>query len=310
MFMFWSKRTILTRRLLKAKVCREYETGCETEENSSTRGNINPTGEINSACCDPGGVITTTTTTTTTMVEELPGSRRDIETNNGDNKRCETTARKTVRFPHACCGGGIDSQDDHDDDEQEVNCNEYNEDFDGRLTRCKELLKSLREYQLEMLLVAIDSCGADLSDCVLVPSINNDLYQSETNDQLDHVRRLRHTQRNIRHLHNPLRHRHTQHSARQRSRCRHCELPHNAPSEDTTEVLDESLSDENQLAHCARTSSLLPSPAHLLSCQIWRWPDLTHSSELKRLPICHSSEDPLYVCCNPYHWSRLCKPGK
>ncbi|EFN82887.1 Mothers against decapentaplegic-like protein 6 [Harpegnathos saltator] len=53
--------------------------------------------------------------------------------------------------------------------------------------------------------------------------------------------------------------------------------------------------------------SSAPSDPHLLCCQIWRWPDLEHSSELKRLPICHSAKDPVYICCNPYHWSRLCK---
>jgi hypothetical protein len=40
---------------------------------------------------------------------------------------------------------------------------------------------------------------------------------------------------------------------------------------------------------------------------------------LKRLPICrhglsggHTADDDfdLYECCNPYHWSKLCKPGK
>jgi hypothetical protein len=49
---------------------------------------------------------------------------------------------------------------------------------------------------------------------------------------------------------------------------------------------------------------------HLLCCQIWRWPDLEHSSDLKRLPVCHSAKDPVYICCNPYHWSRLCTTGK
>lgn len=52
-----------------------------------------------------------------------------------------------------------------------------------------------------------------------------------------------------------------------------------------------------------------PDPA-LLCCQMWRWPDLRHATELKRLPVCRSANDPVYTCVNPYHWSRLCRPGK
>ena len=50
--------------------------------------------------------------------------------------------------------------------------------------------------------------------------------------------------------------------------------------------------------------------AHLLCCQIWRWPDLKNTAELRRTPDCSSATDPIYICCNPYHWSRLCEPGK
>ncbi|CAG9818029.1 unnamed protein product [Phaedon cochleariae] len=48
---------------------------------------------------------------------------------------------------------------------------------------------------------------------------------------------------------------------------------------------------------------------HVLCCQSWRWPDLRQAGELRRLPTCRSACDPVYVCCNPYHWSRLCQPG-
>lgn len=51
------------------------------------------------------------------------------------------------------------------------------------------------------------------------------------------------------------------------------------------------------------------SPAHLICCQTWRWPEVRQASELRRLPSCRSASDPVYVCCNPYHWSRLCQPG-
>jgi hypothetical protein len=90
-----------------------------------------------------------------------------------------------------------------------------------------DLLKRLKESQLEMLLAAIESRGADLSACVLLPR-------------------------------------------------------------DQPPLLD----------------------PRLLCCQLWRWPDLRQAAELKRLPVCRSSKDTVYICCNPYHWSRLCKPGK
>lgn len=57
-----------------------------------------------------------------------------------------------------------------------------------------------------------------------------------------------------------------------------------------------------------RTPPSSPQP-HLLCCQTWRWPEVRQASELRRLPSCRSASDPIYVCCNPYHWSRLCLPG-
>lgn len=50
------------------------------------------------------------------------------------------------------------------------------------------------------------------------------------------------------------------------------------------------------------------APPHVLCCQLWRWPDLRNDYQLKRLRCCQTATDPLYVCCNPYHWSRLYKP--
>ncbi|MBN3282430.1 SMAD7 protein, partial [Polyodon spathula] len=47
----------------------------------------------------------------------------------------------------------------------------------------------------------------------------------------------------------------------------------------------------------------------LLLCKVFRWPDLRHSSELKRLSCCESygKTNPELVCCNPHHMSRLCE---
>ncbi len=50
--------------------------------------------------------------------------------------------------------------------------------------------------------------------------------------------------------------------------------------------------------------------SHVLCCQIWRWPDLNQEYELRRLSCCSSADDPTYICCNPFHWSRLVVPGK
>ncbi|GBP68622.1 hypothetical protein EVAR_43953_1 [Eumeta japonica] len=36
-----------------------------------------------------------------------------------------------------------------------------------------------------------------------------------------------------------------------------------------------------------------------------RWPELRDTACLRRVPRCI---EPL--CCNPYHWSRVCKPGR
>lgn len=50
----------------------------------------------------------------------------------------------------------------------------------------------------------------------------------------------------------------------------------------------------------------------LLVCKLYRWSDLQHSAQLKPLCECRSfgAPDSPTVCCNPYHYSRLCGPGK
>nr|CAD7462175.1 unnamed protein product [Timema tahoe] len=122
-----------------------------------------------------------------------------------------TEGQESACYPHSfetgggvCCGGGGGASPAE--------------------AALKTLLKRLKENQLEMLLAAVESRGADLSACVLLPR----------------------------------------------------DLP--------------------------------PEP-HVLCCQIWRWPDVRQHCELKRLPVCRADKDPVYLCCNPYHWSRLCRPG-
>ncbi|CAH2296729.1 mothers against decapentaplegic homolog 7 isoform X2 [Pelobates cultripes] len=52
-----------------------------------------------------------------------------------------------------------------------------------------------------------------------------------------------------------------------------------------------------------------PFPLPLLLCKVFRWPDLRHCSQAKRLSCCESygKNNPELVCCNPHHLSRLCE---
>lgn len=66
----------------------------------------------------------------------------------------------------------------------------------------------------------------------------------------------------------------------------------------------------DEVSTCVLLPRDLVDEPHLRCCQTWRWPDLRQPCELKQLPLCDSAKDPYYVCCNPYHYSRLCKPGE
>lgn len=60
-----------------------------------------------------------------------------------------------------------------------------------------------------------------------------------------------------------------------------------------------------------RLGAHVASP-QLLVCKLYRWSDLQHSAQLKPLCECKSfgGLNSPTVCCNPYHYSRLCGPGK
>ncbi|KAG7213113.1 hypothetical protein KM043_002436 [Ampulex compressa] len=254
MFMFWSKRTVLTRRLLKAKVRGEHETECETQEDSSRIHRANNTSGIDS---DTSNVTATTGRT----------SRGASSGGAGGGGGARTSAS---RLHQGCCGG----DQNHDEDENP-----------GRLMRCKELLKSLKENQLEMLLTAVESCGADLGSCVLVPRLNPEDSHDTDQQQLQQ-----------------------QQQQQQQQQYHHSTLEDEELQQYSTEESASPMRPENCRVPIRGAPENAPVDPHLLCCQIWRWPDLTHSSELKRLPVCHSAKDPVYICCNPYHWSRLCKP--
>lgn len=69
-------------------------------------------------------------------------------------------------------------------------------------------------------------------------------------------------------------------------------------------------SGDSGLSRCVMLPRSLVEEPHLKCCQTWRWPDLRQPQELKQLPVCQQEKDPEVVCCNPFHWSRICKPGK
>lgn len=53
-----------------------------------------------------------------------------------------------------------------------------------------------------------------------------------------------------------------------------------------------------------------PIPPQFLLCKLYRWTDLQRTTQLKALYNCQSfgASDSATVCCNPYHYSRLCGP--
>ncbi|XP_036143474.1 mothers against decapentaplegic homolog 2 [Monomorium pharaonis] len=320
MLMFWSglKRAGLTKRLLsKAKVRGEHETECEAQEDSSSRtfhhstssSSSNASGAVVAAAAgyDNNNKVTTTTTTTTTT------RRRRTTTATTTSGRVAAAVdyagrRGTAssRLHQGCCGGDT-SQDD--DELQQLD--------HGRLLRCKELLKSLKENQLEMLLAAVESYGADLGSCVLVERARHrsDQYPSYCDQQHEHQQQQQQQQQYHGSNSNssgsrPHRHRHF-HQRRYRHYRHHRSTRHHRSSsvEDDQESCCSASEDSSSASSPMRRSAVERGAGdpHLLCCQIWRWPDLEHSSELKRLPMCHSAKDPVYICCNPYHWSRLCR---
>ncbi|XP_055323230.1 mothers against decapentaplegic homolog 6 [Sitodiplosis mosellana] len=64
-----------------------------------------------------------------------------------------------------------------------------------------------------------------------------------------------------------------------------------------------------QTTNCVLVPRLLieGQDPHVIACRLWRWPDLRYAIELKRIPSCPNETDPVYVCCNPTHWFRICR---
>lgn len=303
MFMFWSKRTALTRRLLKAKVRGEHETECEAQEDSSRIHRANNTSSTDN---DTTSNVTATTGQTTRgargassggAVDGGGGGGGGGAGGGGGGGVGGGSRISSSKLHPGCCGGDLSQ----DDDEDPV-----------RLLRCKALLKSLKENQLEMLLTTVESCGADLGSCVLVPRQHSeDLNDSEQQQQQQQCYRHHRYHHHHHYYHHPTHHHHYHH---RHHRTRHHRSSSLENDDDQNSGSEDSCASPIRPDRCrvlARGShDNAPIDPHLLCCQIWRWPDLAHSSELKRLPVCHSAKDPVYICCNPYHWSRLCKPGK
>ena len=216
-----------------------------------------------------------------------------------ENIRWTTRGRATIKFGRLLCCGGNRSEDD---DEEPT-----------RLKQCKKLLKSLKENQLEMLLTAVESYGADVGSCVLVPRENQETESSPFQHRPH--RHHHHQNHYLRHLNHHHKHHHRYHSSSLEDQEEEQEQqPRLTGEEPILNVTNPGAirfeRDQCRVPVRGCSSDLPIVDPHLLCCQIWRWPDLTNASELKRLPFCHSAKDPVYICCNPYHWSRLCKSGE
>ncbi|XP_072765820.1 uncharacterized protein Dad isoform X2 [Anoplolepis gracilipes] len=323
MLMFWSKRTVLTRRLLKAKVRGEHETECEAQEESSSRtfhrtSSSNTSGGAAAATGYDNNTASNNKATTGRQVSR--GSAREtalsVSGATEGGGAVVYTGRNTSRLHQGCCGGHVSQ----DDDEQQ----QQRQHDPGRLLRCKELLKTLKENQLEMLLTVVESSGAELGSCVLVPrqqrlAEDYPMYDQQSEQYHSRPHHRHHGRHFQQHRYRRYRHRSTRHRRsssvedEQESCCSASEdsLSASPMRSDRCCVGGKTSNGGTGVVVPVRGStegsSGAPSEPHLLCCQIWRWPDLEHSSELKRLPICHSAKDPVYICCNPYHWSRLCK---
>jgi hypothetical protein len=79
----------------------------------------------------------------------------------------------------------------------------------------------------------------------------------------------------------------------------------------TTDVSSKTLPHHYQPTDCVLVPRQLihDEEPQVIACRLWRWSDLYDPNEIKRIPKCPNEKDPIYVCCNPAHWSRLCQPG-
>lgn len=66
---------------------------------------------------------------------------------------------------------------------------------------------------------------------------------------------------------------------------------------------------DGQTSNCVLVPRLLidGQEPNVIACRLWRWPDLRCANELKRIPSCPNEIDPIYICCNPTHWYRMCR---
>lgn len=96
----------------------------------------------------------------------------------------------------------------------------------------------------------------------------------------------------------------------------------NPLKEQQLETLHQAIQSERNVAGAASTvgttgcvlvqrgqKGLMDIEPHVIACRIWKYPDLQYAEELKAIPSCINQKDRVYACCNPTHWSRLCRPG-
>lgn len=74
--------------------------------------------------------------------------------------------------------------------------------------------------------------------------------------------------------------------------------------------------DDGDAGGCIQVAAPWPAindPPHIISCRLWRWPEVSRAS-VKPMPCCSTgsrtrSDSQRVTCCNPFHWSRVLQPA-
>lgn len=73
---------------------------------------------------------------------------------------------------------------------------------------------------------------------------------------------------------------------------------------------------DGHMSECILVDDSTHVAPHVTCCQLWRWPLLQHSGEIRCVPWCqnkHGHDGELQnsraMCCHPYHWSCQLIPG-
>ena len=91
-----------------------------------------------------------------------------------------------------------------------------------------------------------------------------------------------------------------------------CQAVESLISTDTSHISSKAFPHHYQPTDCVLVPRQMihDEEPQVIACRLWRWNDLYDPNEIKRIPKCPNEKDPVYVCCNPAHWSRLFITGK